>query len=52
MPTGPPRADHDNDTGILARLSGPGSRGRTGPSQGGGRYGLLLLVLIATGSVS
>jgi Ion channel len=46
MPTGPPRADHD--TGIPARLTGPGSRGRTGPPQGSGRYGLLLLVLIAT----
>jgi hypothetical protein len=46
MPTGPPRADHD--TGILIRLAGRGSHGRTGPPQGDGRYGLLLLVLIGT----
>ena len=30
----------------LARLARRGARGRTGSSQGGGRYGLLLLVLI------
>ena len=46
MPTGPPPAGHD--TGILVRLTGQGGHGRTGPSQGGGRYGLLLLVLIGT----
>jgi hypothetical protein len=46
MPTGPLRADHD--TGILARLTRQGGHGRTGSPQGGGRYGLLLLVLIAT----
>jgi hypothetical protein len=46
MPTGPLRADHD--TGILARLARQGGHGRTGSPQGGGRYGLLLLVLIAT----
>jgi hypothetical protein len=45
MPTGPLRADHD--TGILARLARQGGHGRTGSPQGG-RYGLLLLVLIAT----
>jgi Ion channel len=45
MPTGPPRADHD--TGILSRLAGRGGRGRTGPP-GGGRYGLLLVVLVGT----
>jgi hypothetical protein len=46
MPTGPPPADHD--TGILARLTGQGGHGRTGSPQRGGRYGLLLLVLIGT----
>jgi hypothetical protein len=46
MPIGPPRAGHK--TGILARLTGQGSRGRTGSPQGGGRYGLLLLVLVGT----
>jgi hypothetical protein len=46
MPTGPPRADHD--TGILFRLAGRGGRGRTGPPGGGGRYGLLLAVLVGT----
>jgi hypothetical protein len=46
MPTGPPRADHD--TGILARMIGQSSRGRTGSPQGGGRYGLLLVVLTGT----
>ena len=49
MPTGPPGADHTHghDTGILARLTELG-HGRTGSSQRGGRYGLLLLVLIGT----
>src|SRR2546423_15507609 len=46
MPAGPPRADHDG--GILVRLSGRGGRSRTGPPRSGGRYGLLLLVLIGT----
>jgi hypothetical protein len=46
MSTGPLRADHD--TGILARLARQGGHGRTGSPQAGGRYGLLLLVLIAT----
>jgi hypothetical protein len=46
MPTGPPPADHD--TGILVRLTGQGGHGRTGSPQAGGRYGLLLLVLIGT----
>jgi hypothetical protein len=50
MPTGPPRADHTqgHDASVLARLARRGARGRTGSSQGGGRYGLLLLVLIGT----
>jgi hypothetical protein len=50
MPPGPPRADHaqGHDANVLARLTGRGVRGRTGSSQGGGRYGLLLLVLIGT----
>jgi hypothetical protein len=50
MPTGPPPADRaqGHDVSIVARLTGLGGRGRTGPSQGGGRYGLLLAVLIAT----
>ena len=50
MPTGPPRADHTqgHDGSVLARLAGRRGRGRTGPSRGGGRYGLLLLVLIGT----
>ncbi len=49
MPAGPPGADHTrgHDTGTLARLTGPG-HGRTGSPPGGGRYGLLLLVLIGT----
>ena len=49
MPAGPPGADHaqGHDTGTLARLTGLG-HGRTGSSPGGGRYGLLLLVLIGT----
>ncbi len=44
MATGPPPADHD--TGIRARLTG--GHGRTGSLRGGGRYGLLLAVLIGT----
>jgi len=50
MPTGPPRADHTqgHDASVLARLTGRGARSRTRSSQGGGRYGLLLLVLIGT----
>jgi hypothetical protein len=50
MPTGPPGADHTqgHDASILARLAGRGAPGRTGSSPGGGRYGLLLLVLIGT----
>jgi hypothetical protein len=49
MPAGPPGADHTqgHDTGILARLTGQ-SHGRTGSPPRGGRYGLLLLVLIGT----
>ena len=49
MPAGPPGADQaqGHDTGILARLTGQG-HGRTWSSQGGGRYGLLLLLLIAS----
>jgi hypothetical protein len=46
MPNGPPQADHD--TGIQFRLAGRRGRGRTGPPGGGGRYGLLLAVLIGT----
>jgi hypothetical protein len=50
MPSGPPRADHTqgHDANVLTRLAGRGVRGRTGSSQGAGRYGLLLLVLIGT----
>jgi hypothetical protein len=50
MPTGPPTADHTqgHDANVLARLAGWGARGRIGSSQGGGRYGLLLLVLVGT----
>jgi hypothetical protein len=50
MPTGPPRADHTqgHDASVLARLAGRGARGRTGSPHGGGRYGLLLLVLVGT----
>jgi len=44
MATGPPPAD--DDTGTRARLTG--SHGRTGSSRRGGRYGLLLAVLIGT----
>src|ERR1700758_981359 len=49
MPPGPPGADHTqgHDTGIAARLSGL-CHGRTGSPSRGGRYGLLLLVLIGT----
>src|ERR1700745_1326904 len=49
MSAGPPGADQaqGHDPGILARLTGLG-HGRTGSSQRGGRYGLLLLVLIGT----
>jgi len=49
MPAGPPGADHTHghDAGTLARLTGSG-RGRTGSPARGGRYGLLLLVLIGT----
>ena len=50
MPTGPPRADHaqGHDANVLTRLAGWGAGGRTGSSQGGARYGLLLIVLIGT----
>jgi Ion channel len=50
MPAGPSRADHtqDHDTGIRARLTRAGARGRTGSPPDGGRYGLLLAVLIGT----
>src|SRR5882672_3570492 len=50
MPPDPPRADQTRGYGIhvLARLTGQGGRGRTGPLEGGGRYGLLLAVLIGT----
>jgi Ion channel len=50
MSAGPPGTDHaqDHDTSILARLTGQGNRGRTGSSQRGGRYGLLLAVLVGT----
>jgi len=49
MPAGPPGADHTHGrhAGILARLTGQG-HGRTGSPPRGGRYGLLLLVLIGT----
>jgi len=49
MPTGPPGADRaqGHDTGIANWLTGLGN-GRTGSPQRGGRYGLLLLVLIGT----
>jgi hypothetical protein len=50
MPPGPPRAGQARGRGInvLARLNGEGGGGRTGPLEGGGRYGLLLAVLIGT----
>jgi len=49
MPAGPPGTDRTqgDDAGIHARLTGLG-RGRTGSPSRGGRYGLLLLVLIGT----
>jgi Ion channel len=49
MPAGPPGANRaqGHDTGILARLTEPG-RGRTSSPPRGGRYGLLLAVLIGT----
>ena len=49
MPAGPPGADQaqGHDPGLLARLTGQ-SHGRTGSSQRGGRYGLLLALLIGT----
>jgi hypothetical protein len=49
MPAGPPGADHaqGHDTGTLARLTGL-RHGRTGSPPRGGRYGLLLLLLIGT----
>jgi Ion channel len=49
MPAGPPGADQaqGHDPGILARLTGQG-HGRTRSSQRGGRYGLLLLLLITS----
>jgi hypothetical protein len=49
MPTGPTGADHTqgHDAGTLARLTGPG-HGRTGSPPRGGRYGLLLAVLVGT----
>jgi len=49
MPPGPPGADHTrgHDPGVAARLTGL-ANGRTGSPPGGGRYGLLLLVLIGT----
>jgi Ion channel len=51
MPTGPPGADQTEgyDAGApIRRPARGGIRGRTGPPVSGGRYGLLLLVLIAT----
>jgi hypothetical protein len=50
MPPGLPRADHTqgHDASVLARLAGRRGRGRAGSPQGGGRYGLLLLVLVGT----
>ena len=49
MSAGVPGADHGHghDRGILARLTRQG-RGPTGSPQRGGRYGLLLVVLIGT----
>jgi Ion channel len=51
MPTGPPGAGQTDgyDAGVPVRRPARGGiRGRTGPPESGGRYGLLLLVLIAT----
>ena len=45
MPAGPPGAEHP---GIRAQLTRRGGRGRTGPPERGGRYGLLLAVLIGS----
>jgi hypothetical protein len=49
MPAGPAGADQaqGHDPGLLARLTGQG-HGRTGSSRRGGRYGLLLLLLITS----
>jgi hypothetical protein len=49
MPAGPPGADQaqGHDPGILARLTGQ-VHGRTGSPPRGGRYGLLLVLLIGT----
>jgi hypothetical protein len=49
MPAGPPGAGQaqGHDPGILARLTGQG-HGRTRSSRRGGRYGLLLLLLITS----
>ena len=49
MPAGPPGADQaqGHDPGILARLTGQ-AHGRTGSPPRGGRYGLLLALLIGT----
>jgi hypothetical protein len=49
MPAGPAGADQaqGHDTGLLARLTGQ-AHGRTRSSQRGGRYGLLLLLLITS----
>jgi Ion channel len=49
MPAGSPGADQaqGHNRGVLARLTGQG-HSRTGSSQRGGRYGLLLLLLIGT----
>jgi Ion channel len=50
MPSGLPPADHTqgHDVSIVARLTGLGGRGRTGSPSRGGRYGLLLVVLIGS----
>jgi Ion channel len=45
MPAGAPDSEH---AGILAQLTRRGNHGRTGPPQHGGRYGLLLAVLIGS----
>ena len=49
MPAGPPGADQaqGHDPGLLARLTGQ-AHGRTGSPPRGGRYGLLLLLLITS----